>query len=109
MSQALDAAFEDLHEHGYVVVEGVLSPGELKELREVVDSTFDCDIPLLITAFGPETLKLGGRTFDEVLLLICQMAGGMIHCEFCLTSLRGWMISMAFLQGNPSGMKDFKE
>ncbi|MCH2373159.1 MAG: phytanoyl-CoA dioxygenase family protein [Planctomycetes bacterium] len=43
MSQALDAAFEDLHEHGYVVVEGVLSPGELNELREVVDSTFDCE------------------------------------------------------------------
>jgi probable F420-dependent oxidoreductase len=29
---------------------------------------FDDDIPLLLTAFGPESLKLGGRAFDDVVL-----------------------------------------
>ena len=52
---------------------------------------------------------LAARGAPEVLLLISQMAGETIHCEFYLTSLRGWMISMAFLLGNPSGMKGFKE
>ena len=33
-----------------------------------LDSGFDCDIPLLLTAFGPNSLALGGRAFDEVLL-----------------------------------------
>lgn len=31
-------------------------------------SEFDEDIPLLLVAFGPETLKLGGRAFDHVVL-----------------------------------------
>lgn len=33
-----------------------------------LDPGFDEDIPLTITAFGPETLKLGGRAFDHVVL-----------------------------------------
>lgn len=33
-----------------------------------LDPSFDLDIPLSITAFGPETLKLGGRAFDHVVL-----------------------------------------
>jgi probable F420-dependent oxidoreductase len=33
-----------------------------------LDPDFDLHIPLAITAFGPETLALGGRTFDHVVL-----------------------------------------
>lgn len=33
-----------------------------------LDSAFDEDIPLLLVAFGPNSLALGGRTFDEVVL-----------------------------------------
>jgi probable F420-dependent oxidoreductase len=33
-----------------------------------LDPTFDEDIPLGITAFGPQTLALGGRAFDQVVL-----------------------------------------
>jgi probable F420-dependent oxidoreductase len=33
-----------------------------------LDASFDADIPLLLTAFIPRTLKLGGRCFDMVLL-----------------------------------------
>ncbi|MCB0999088.1 MAG: TIGR03857 family LLM class F420-dependent oxidoreductase [Acidimicrobiales bacterium] len=33
-----------------------------------LDPDFDEDIPLLLSAFGPESLKLAGRAFDEVLL-----------------------------------------
>jgi probable F420-dependent oxidoreductase len=33
-----------------------------------LDASFDEDIPLAITAFGPRTLELGGRIFDEVVL-----------------------------------------
>ena len=33
-----------------------------------LDPSFDEDIPLGITAFGPETLALGGRAFDHVVL-----------------------------------------
>lgn len=33
-----------------------------------LDASFDEDIPLAITAFGPRTLDLGGRVFDEVVL-----------------------------------------
>jgi probable F420-dependent oxidoreductase len=33
-----------------------------------LDPTFDEDIPLSIVAFGPNTLKLGGRLFDNVIL-----------------------------------------
>ena len=34
----------------------------------VLDRDFRLDIPLAVMAFGPETLKLGGRAFDEVVL-----------------------------------------
>ncbi len=33
-----------------------------------LDSSFDADIPLGLTAFGPNTLALAGRAFDEVVL-----------------------------------------
>ena len=33
-----------------------------------LDSAFDEDIPLLLVAFGPNSLELAGRTFDEVVL-----------------------------------------
>jgi probable F420-dependent oxidoreductase len=33
-----------------------------------LDASFDEDIPLAITAFGPNTLDLGGRRFDAVVL-----------------------------------------
>ena len=33
-----------------------------------LDPSFDEDIPLVISAFGPNTLRLGGRVFDGVLL-----------------------------------------
>src|SRR6185369_119074 len=33
-----------------------------------LDATFDEDIPLLLTAFGPNTLALAGRAFDMVVL-----------------------------------------
>jgi probable F420-dependent oxidoreductase len=33
-----------------------------------LDASFDEDIPLAITAFGPNTLALGGRVFDAVVL-----------------------------------------
>lgn len=33
-----------------------------------LDPAFDLDIPLSITAFGPKTLELGGRCFDNVIL-----------------------------------------
>ncbi len=33
-----------------------------------LDTEFDEDIPLLVSAFGPQSLKLAGRAFDAVLL-----------------------------------------
>ncbi|HZJ26876.1 MAG TPA: TIGR03857 family LLM class F420-dependent oxidoreductase [Acidimicrobiia bacterium] len=33
-----------------------------------LDASFDEDIPLLLTAFGPRSLALGGRAFDAVVL-----------------------------------------
>jgi probable F420-dependent oxidoreductase len=33
-----------------------------------LDPTFDLDIPLLLSAFGPNSLELGGRVFDGVIL-----------------------------------------
>jgi probable F420-dependent oxidoreductase len=33
-----------------------------------LDSSFDYDIPLALTAFGPNSLALGGRAFDAVVL-----------------------------------------
>ena len=34
----------------------------------VLDPAFDEDIPLALVAFGPNSLELGGRTFDQVIL-----------------------------------------
>lgn len=34
----------------------------------MLDPTFELDIPLVVSAFGPNTLDLGGRVFDGVLL-----------------------------------------
>ena len=34
----------------------------------MLDPRFDLSIPLLVTAFGPETLAMAGRAFDEVML-----------------------------------------
>lgn len=34
----------------------------------VLDPTFDLDIPLGLVAFGPNSLALGGRAFDDVIL-----------------------------------------
>ena len=33
-----------------------------------LDPTFDEDIPMGLVAFGPNSLRLGGRTFDQVVL-----------------------------------------
>jgi probable F420-dependent oxidoreductase len=33
-----------------------------------LDATFDLDIPMLLSAFGPNSLELGGRVFDGVIL-----------------------------------------
>ncbi len=33
-----------------------------------LDPSFDLDIPLTLTAFGPKTLELGGRCFDHIVL-----------------------------------------
>jgi probable F420-dependent oxidoreductase len=33
-----------------------------------LDATFDLDIPMLLSAFGPNSLGLGGRVFDGVIL-----------------------------------------
>ena len=33
-----------------------------------LDATFDEDVPLGVTAFGPNTLRLAGRAFDQVVL-----------------------------------------
>jgi probable F420-dependent oxidoreductase len=46
--------------------ETVLGWGTYPVLR--LDPTFDLDIPLTLVAFGPETLALGGRAFDAVVL-----------------------------------------
>lgn len=46
--------------------ETVLGWGAYPVLR--LDPTFDEDIPLTLVAFGPDTLALGGRVFDDVVL-----------------------------------------
>lgn len=46
--------------------ETVLGWGSHPVLR--LDPTFDEDIPLTLVAFGPDTLALGGRVFDDVVL-----------------------------------------
>jgi probable F420-dependent oxidoreductase len=52
--------------HGETIVDHDGPAGHYPFLR--LDSTFDEDIPMGIVAFGPNTLKLGGRAFDQVVL-----------------------------------------
>jgi probable F420-dependent oxidoreductase len=52
--------------HGETIVDHDGPAGHFPFLR--LDPDFDEDIPVLLTAFGPRTLALGGRTFDHVVL-----------------------------------------
>ena len=52
--------------HGETIVDHDGPAGQFPFLR--LDPDFDEDIPLLVTAFGPRTLELGGRAFDHVVL-----------------------------------------
>lgn len=52
--------------HGEMIVGHDGPAGNFPFLR--LDTSFDEDIPLAITAFGPDTLALGGRVFDHVVL-----------------------------------------
>ena len=52
--------------HGEVVVGHDGPAGKWPVLA--LDPAFDEDIPMLLAAFGPQSLKLAGRCFDEVLL-----------------------------------------
>lgn len=52
--------------HGEVVIGHDGPAGKWPILH--LDATFNEDIPLALTAFGPNSLKLGGRVFDEVVL-----------------------------------------
>lgn len=52
--------------HGEVIVDHDGPLGKWPVL--FLDSEFDEDIRLAIVAFGPNTLKLGGREFDDVIL-----------------------------------------
>ena len=52
--------------HGDTVIGHDGPAGSWPVLR--LDPSFDEDIPLLLVAFGPNSLALGGRCFDEVVL-----------------------------------------
>src|SRR6478735_3685970 len=52
--------------HGETIVGHDGPAGSWPFLR--LDATFDEDIPLGITAFGENTLRLAGRAFDQVVL-----------------------------------------
>jgi probable F420-dependent oxidoreductase len=52
--------------HGETVIGHDGPIGKYPVLR--LDPNFDADIPLLLTAFGPHSLDLGGRCFDGVIL-----------------------------------------
>ena len=52
--------------HGETVVDHNGPIGRYPMLR--LDPAFDLDIPLGFTAFGPNSLALGGRAFDQVVL-----------------------------------------
>ena len=52
--------------HGEVVVKHDGPAGSWPVLA--LDPEFDEDIPMLLSAFGPQSLRLAGRCFDEVLL-----------------------------------------
>src|SRR5436305_11569811 len=52
--------------HGEMILGHDGPAGKFPFLR--LDPDFDEDIPLAIMAFGPNTLDLGGRVFDHVVL-----------------------------------------
>jgi probable F420-dependent oxidoreductase len=52
--------------HGETILHHDGPAGRYPFLR--LDPTFDEDIPLGLVAFGPNTLRLGGRAFDQVVL-----------------------------------------
>jgi probable F420-dependent oxidoreductase len=52
--------------HGDTIIGHDGPAGSWPVLR--LDPTFDEDIPLLLVAFGPNSLALGGRCFDDVVL-----------------------------------------
>lgn len=52
--------------HGEVVIGHDGPAGKFPVLA--LDPEFDEDIPLMLTAFGPQSLALGGRAFDGVIL-----------------------------------------
>ena len=52
--------------HGEVVIGHDGPAGRYPILH--LDASFDLDIPLGLVAFGPRSLELGGRVFDEVIL-----------------------------------------
>jgi probable F420-dependent oxidoreductase len=52
--------------HGETVIGHDGPVGRYPVLR--LDPSFDANIPLLLTAFGPNSLELGGRCFDGVVL-----------------------------------------
>ncbi len=52
--------------HGETIIGHDGPAGSWPFLR--LDATFDEDVPLGITAFGPNTLRLAGRAFDQVVL-----------------------------------------
>jgi probable F420-dependent oxidoreductase len=52
--------------HGDTVIGHTDASGSYPFLR--LDPTFDEDIPLGLVAFGPQSLALGGRAFDHVIL-----------------------------------------
>ena len=72
MSRITTAQMEDFANvmrrlwHGETVVNHDGPIGKYPVLR--LDPDFDEDIPLGLTAFGPNSLKLGGRAFDDIIL-----------------------------------------
>ena len=72
MSRITTAQMEDFANvmrrlwHGETIVNHDGPIGKYPVLR--LDPEFDEDIPLGLTAFGPNSLKLGGRAFDDIIL-----------------------------------------
>jgi probable F420-dependent oxidoreductase len=64
--------------HGETVADHDGPTGRFPFLR--LDPDFDEDIPLAVTAFGPQTLALGGRAFDRVVLHTFFTDETMVRC-----------------------------
>jgi probable F420-dependent oxidoreductase len=64
--------------HGETVAYHDGPAGRFPFLR--LDPDFDEDIPLAVTAFGPQTLALGGRAFDRVVLHTFFTDETMVRC-----------------------------